>query len=82
MNIHIPVTDSNILIIRSYERLFIRTNRLSLNAQTSLEAYFPSRDNDNILSVRHRIHTGCGAHPAYYPMGTSTSLPGGRTAGV
>jgi hypothetical protein len=33
-------------------------------------------------SFRHRVHTGSGAHPASYPMGTSSSFPGGKVAGA
>jgi len=30
----------------------------------------------------HSIQTGCGAHPAPYPMGTRGSFPEGKAAGV
>jgi hypothetical protein len=30
----------------------------------------------------HVIHTGSGAHPAPYPMGTGGSFPRGKAAGV
>jgi len=29
----------------------------------------------------HRVQTGCGAHPASYPMNTRGSFPGGKAAG-
>jgi hypothetical protein len=29
------------------------------------------------FSLLHHVHTGCGAHPASYPMGTRGSFPGG-----
>jgi hypothetical protein len=34
------------------------------------------------LSLRHRVHTGSGAHPASYPMGTGGSVPEGKVAGA
>jgi len=32
--------------------------------------------------MRHRVLTGSGAHPAYYPMGTRSSFRGGEAAGA
>jgi hypothetical protein len=29
-----------------------------------------------------RVQNGSGAHPAFYPMGTSGSFPGGKAAGA
>jgi hypothetical protein len=31
---------------------------------------------------QHRVQTGSGAHPAFYPMSTEGSFPGGKAAGV
>jgi len=28
----------------------------------------------------HRVQTGCGSHPASYPLGTDHSFPGGKAA--
>jgi hypothetical protein len=35
---------------------------------------------DGNFSLRHRVHDGCGAHPASYPMCTRGSFPGGKAA--
>jgi len=32
------------------------------------------------ISLRHRVQTSSGAHPAY-PMGAESSYPGGKAAG-
>jgi hypothetical protein len=32
------------------------------------------------FSPHHRLHNGCGANPASYPMGTRGSVPGGEAA--
>jgi hypothetical protein len=37
----------------------------------------PGKGNYEIFSLRHRVQTGSGAHPASYPMGT-----GGNAAGT
>jgi hypothetical protein len=34
------------------------------------------------FSLRHRVQTGSGAHPASYPMGTGGSFPAGKAASV
>jgi hypothetical protein len=34
------------------------------------------------FSLRHRVQTGSGAHPASYPMGTGGSFHGGIAAGA
>jgi hypothetical protein len=34
------------------------------------------------FSVHHHVHSGSGAHPASYPVGTRGSFPGGEVAGV
>jgi hypothetical protein len=34
------------------------------------------------FSLHHRVQTGCGAHPASYPMGTVGSFPGDKPAGA
>jgi hypothetical protein len=36
----------------------------------------------NKNTVHHRVQNGSGAHTASYPMGTRSSFPGGKTAGV
>jgi len=30
----------------------------------------------------HRVQTASGAYPAYYPIGTRSSFPGGKVAGT
>jgi hypothetical protein len=32
--------------------------------------------------LRHRVHTGSGAHPVSYSMGTGGSFPGDKVAGT
>jgi len=39
-----------------------------------------SRGSDKIFSLRHRIQTGPGAHPASYPMVTDGSYLGDKAA--
>jgi hypothetical protein len=39
---------------------------------------FPAGEGN--FSLRHRVQTGSGAHPASYPMGTGGSFPGGKAA--
>jgi hypothetical protein len=34
------------------------------------------------FSLRHRVQNGSRAHPSSYPMGTRSSFPGGKAAGV
>jgi hypothetical protein len=34
------------------------------------------------FSLRHRVQTGSGDHPASYPMGTGDSFRGSNAAGV
>jgi len=34
------------------------------------------------FSLHHRFQNGSGIHPASYPMGTGSSFPGGKAAGV
>jgi hypothetical protein len=34
------------------------------------------------FSLHHRVHTGSGAHPASYPMGTRGSFPGIKAPGA
>jgi hypothetical protein len=34
------------------------------------------------ISLHHRVQNGSEAHPASYPMGTRSSLPGGKEAGA
>jgi len=34
------------------------------------------------FSLRHRVQTGAGAHPASYTTGTGSSFPGGKAAGA
>jgi hypothetical protein len=34
------------------------------------------------FSLHRRVQTGSGAHPASYPIGTGSSFPGGKAAGV
>jgi hypothetical protein len=42
---------------------------------------FESRYNQE-FSLLHVVHTGSGAHPASYPMGTGDSFLGGKAAGA
>jgi hypothetical protein len=39
---------------------------------------FPARDGN--FSLRHRVHTGSGAHTASYTMSKVGSFPGGKAA--
>jgi len=32
------------------------------------------------FSLRHRVQTGSGVHPAFYTMDTESSFPGGKAA--
>jgi hypothetical protein len=32
------------------------------------------------FSLHHRVQNGSGAQPAFYPMGTGVSFPGGKAA--
>jgi hypothetical protein len=34
------------------------------------------------FSLYHRVQTGSGAHPVFYPTGTGGSFPGGKAAGA
>jgi hypothetical protein len=34
------------------------------------------------FSLHHRVQNGSGSHPASYPMGTRSSLPGSKAAGA
>jgi hypothetical protein len=34
------------------------------------------------FSLHHRVQTGSGAHPAFYPMGTGGCFPRGEVAGA
>jgi hypothetical protein len=34
-----------------------------------------------IFSLHHRVQTGSGVNPDFYPMGTGFSYPGGKAAG-
>jgi hypothetical protein len=34
------------------------------------------------FSLHHRVQNGSGAHPAFYPMGTRGSFPGGKAVGA
>jgi hypothetical protein len=40
---------------------------------------FPVREM-SFFSPHQRVQTGSGAHPAFYPMGTRSSYPGGEAA--
>jgi hypothetical protein len=42
----------------------------------------PCGGNGGTFSLRHRVHTGSEAHPAFYTMGTAGSCPGGKAAGA
>jgi hypothetical protein len=37
-------------------------------------------DSDGIFSLRHRVQTGFGSHPASYQMGTGSSYYRGKAA--
>jgi hypothetical protein len=39
-------------------------------------------DRGVVLKSRQVVHTGSGAHPAFYPMGTEGSYSGGKEAGA
>jgi hypothetical protein len=40
------------------------------------------RCNSGNFSLRHRVKTGSGPHPASYPMGTGGTFPGDKAAGA
>jgi len=42
----------------------------------------PGMGIDRISSLRHRVQTGSGAHPASYSTGTGDSLTGNKATGV
>jgi len=42
--------------------------------------YWP-RNGNLEFSIHHRVQTGSGAHPASYPMGTTSYFPGGKATG-
>jgi hypothetical protein len=42
---------------------------------------FPAEAIMLVLSLRHRVQTGSGAHLASYPMGIEASFPEGKAAG-
>jgi hypothetical protein len=41
---------------------------------------FPARDGN--FSLHHGVQNCSGAHPASYPLGTSSSFPGDKAAGA
>jgi hypothetical protein len=43
---------------------------------------FDSQHEQDIFSVAHNVHTGCGAHHAPYPWNTGVCFPGGKAAGA
>jgi hypothetical protein len=40
----------------------------------------PSRSSEGNVSLRHRVLTGSGAHPASYPIRNGSSYPGRKVA--
>jgi hypothetical protein len=34
------------------------------------------------VSIHYRVQNDSGTHPAFYPMGTRGTFPGGKTAGA
>jgi len=57
------------IIIHNYYSIFVQSSR----------ARFPAGAGN--FSIHHRLHTGSGAHPASYQMGTGGFFPGGKAAG-
>jgi hypothetical protein len=45
-----------------------------------IEVRFPAEAGN--FSLHHRVQTDSGAHPAFYPMGTRVSFPGGKVTGA
>jgi hypothetical protein len=43
---------------------------------------FDSRQGLGLFSIRHRVQTGTGTHPASYPMGSGGSYPEDEAAGA
>jgi hypothetical protein len=42
----------------------------------------PGRDNEVFFSLRHRVETGSGSHPAWHSIGTFWFFPGSKSAGA
>jgi hypothetical protein len=56
-------------------------NSVSVSTVAELRAGRLGFDSD-IFSLRHRIQTSTGAHPATSPVGIGGSFPGGKATGV
>jgi hypothetical protein len=48
---------------------------------TGVRSEVPMVLNDEIFSLRHRVQTGSGAHPASYPTGTGDYYSKDKAAG-
>jgi hypothetical protein len=73
--------------------LFVRMCSLSLRQDSSVGIVTDYGLDDRMIgvrfpavagkfSLRHRVQTGSGTHPASYPMGTGGSFPGDKAAGA
>jgi hypothetical protein len=51
-----------------------------LDDRSSVGVRFPAGAEN--FSLHHRVQNGSGAHPTFYPMGTSGSFPGVKAAGA
>jgi hypothetical protein len=59
-----------------------RIERKGINVKTCYRNVYKVYLYNTNLSFLHIVQTGFGAHPAYYPMGTGGSFPGGKAAGT
>jgi len=46
----------------------------------TIRVWFPAETGN--FSLRYRVQTGIGSHPAYYPTGTGNSYPASKAAGA
>jgi hypothetical protein len=52
-------------------------NEEAVSLVTNLRAERTGRDREGKSSLRHRVQTGSGAHPASYPISTANFIIGG-----
>jgi hypothetical protein len=63
------------------EIMFVSVQRLGYGLDDrGSRARFPAGAGN--FSLHHRVQTGSGAHPAFYPIGTRGSFPGSKAARV
>jgi hypothetical protein len=59
---------------------FGRDSSVGITTGRTIQGLIPGRGKK--FSVLYSIHTGSGAHLAFYPMGTGTCIPGDKAAGA